>query len=116
MNNHKPLKLSDEIHIGGDADKTLHTAHLPCGMHLLSDCGIAVCRGINGSIVYSNPDGKGTYEVRGTKTPGGDMILMFPCGEHYTARSSVKQNTMLMFRSRDGGETWQGPYEPFDIP
>lgn len=115
MSGLKSFPISETIRIGGNDSNTLLTSSLPCDMQLLSDCGIVVCHGIDGKIVYEDPDGKGTYEVRGTFTPGGDMLIMFPCGEHYTSRGE-KPNTMLMLRSTDSGKTWQSPTEPFDIP
>ncbi len=57
---------------------------------------------------------RGLFETRAVRTPQGDLLLIFPQGDHY-ASGSGKVNEMIAYRSRDAGQTWQGPNVAFDI-
>ncbi len=116
MKSIRSFPIRDNIKLGGCDETVLDTANLPSGLKLDTECGLVMLEKFSGDLVYEDAEGKGTYEVRGTFTPAGDIIIMFPCGEHYTNKSLEKPNTMYMMRSKDGGETFEGPTVPFDIP
>ena len=112
----KVFECLAKIRLGGNENTTLDINHLPKSLCYAPECGIITVTGTAAKLIYENEDGKGVYEVRGTYTPKGDIIVMFPCGEHYTSRSCEKPNEMYMLRSTDDGRTWSGPALPFNIP
>jgi len=111
----KSFPITNEIRIGGNGETALYPHSLPSCMRHFPGCGIVAADGISARRIFEDEDGKGTYEVRGTVTPKGDIIIMFPLGEHYTSRSCEKPNEMVMLRSTDDGRTWSSPTVPFDI-
>ncbi|NQT53217.1 exo-alpha-sialidase, partial [bacterium] len=94
----------------------LHTAAPPEGLVLREELGLVTSRFVNGQVVHRTPHpGVGLFEVKGTITPSGDYLLMFPEGQHYGGKWK-KVNTLLAYRSSDKGKTWTGPTAAYDIP
>ncbi len=88
---------------------------LPRPLEIDEDLGLAKFPGLAGQVVHvAHNKGKRVYEPRATKTASGSYLLMFPDGLHY-GHGAVKCNDMLAYRSRDQGQTWQGPDIAFDI-
>jgi hypothetical protein len=83
------------------------------------ELGIISTKWLTGKIIHWARDAKrGLYEIRGVKTPKGDYLIMFPDGGHYGGagrKGAGKVNDMLVYRSKDKGQTWQGPTVAFDI-
>jgi hypothetical protein len=96
-------------------DRTVTPAHLPGGLQVRGELGIATFPWLQGRLIYeaSNREG-GLYETRATITPGGDYLLMFPDGGHYGGKLR-KVNRLLALRSSDRGKTWSEPREAFPI-
>ncbi len=92
-------------------------AHASLSGGLLIDEELALARhpALTGQVVHvaCNEHAR-LYETRGTITPGGDYLLMFPDGLHY-GHAGTKVNEMMAYRSPDKGNTWVGPTVAFDI-
>jgi hypothetical protein len=90
-------------------------ADLPSCLHTIERIGLVTARQVDGQIIHRArwPE-RGLYEARGTRTPKGDYLVMFPDGGHY-GQSDEKCNDMLAYRSTDNGCTWNGPTIAFDI-
>ena len=94
---------------------------LPDGYEVKHELGIVAPSAMRGSAVYRTE--KGTlFETRGTKTPNGDYLLMFPTntvdrpeGRSHYGSATEKVNDLVAFRSSDKGLTWHGPTRPIDI-
>ena len=70
---------------------------------------------LRGQVIHvARPGLRGLFETRAVRTPKGDLLLMFPEGNHYAAGAG-KINDMLAYRSQDNGATWNGPKVAFDI-
>lgn len=70
---------------------------------------------LQGQLVHTAKNGvRGLFETRAVRTPKGDLLLMFPEGNHYAAQGG-KANDLLAYRSNDNGETWAGPKVAFEI-
>jgi hypothetical protein len=106
------IPLESQITVG---DMTIDTAAPPATLTTLPEVGLLCANGIAGQILHRERwQGRSLYEARATKTPGGDILVMFPDGGHY-GKSDAKVNDMLAYRSSDGGRTWAGPTVAFDI-
>ncbi len=84
---------------------------------LLLDEELALVRhpALTGQVVHvAQNEHRRLYETRGTITPNGDYLLMFPDGLHY-GHAETKVNEMLAYRSPDKGQTWCGPTVAFTI-
>ena len=68
--------ILDRIAIAG---AELQTQALPKQLALREELGLVTAGTLNGKLLYSNPYG-GLFEIRATKTPGGDYLMMFPDG------------------------------------
>lgn len=80
-----------------------------------SELGMLRSEALSGTVIHTAREGlRGLFETRAVKTPGGDLLLMFPEGNHYAAGAG-KVNDMVSYRSKDGGDTWEGPKVIFDI-
>lgn len=105
------LSISPEIVVGGT---TLRTDALPSGLKLHRDLGLVGVDALAGSVIHRTTSR--ILETRGLKTPGGDYLVMFPEGDHYANnKGRRKVNVLQAYRSSDGGRTWIGPVEAFDI-
>ena len=70
---------------------------------------------MSGQLVHTAKKGvRGLFETRAVRTPKGDLLLMFPEGNHYAAGAG-KVNDMIAYRSKDNGKTWHGPTIAFPI-
>jgi hypothetical protein len=106
-----PLPLAEKIAINGIA---VVPKSPPRSLVRREKLGLVTAPAIDGHIVHRT--NTRVLETRAVITPGGDYLLMFPEGEHYAvARGRPKVNTMVAYRSRDRGHTWQGPSIAFDI-
>lgn len=112
MTDSSDMVLAEEVLMGGVMMKT---AHLPPFLKLHEDMGVVAHAAVRGQVAHRTPRPEvPLFEVRATKTPRGDYLLMFPEGGHYGG-SDKKTNTMLAYRSQDSGRTWSGPTVAFDI-
>ena len=101
------LPLNDTVEI---FSKKVQITQLPKNLKLMEDEGIAGAQCLESALLYRSV--KNLYEVRGTITPSGDYLAMFPVGEHFSGFEK-KANTMIALRSKDRGKTWSAPYLPF---
>ncbi len=116
------MQLVNAISVGGT---TIDLANPPAGMRVDAELGLLLAsESISGAVIHENRHA-GLYETRGTVTPSGDYLLMFPdalpgtvrrSGEngHYAA-ATKKTNNLLCYRSKDRGRTWTGPTIPFNV-
>jgi hypothetical protein len=114
--NEKKWKLADRVEIGM---KPVPIDRLPSGYRLDRVLGLVLPENMIGSVVHENHDG-GLYEIRGTKTPSGDYVMMFPESLRGTRNGHIsmkteKVNNLVAFRSGDKGKTWNGPEVAFNI-
>ena len=80
-----------------------------------AEIGILRHKSMTGRVVHkARPDVRGLFETRAVRTPKGDLLLMFPEGNHYAAGHG-KVNELVAYRSSDDGKTWDGPTTAFDI-
>ena len=111
-----PNTISESIII---QDREFKTDALPHPLTLDRALGIVSAPYLDAEIIHRARDAKrGLYEIRGTVTPEGDYLVMFPDGGHYGGagkRGEGKVNDMLAYRSSDKGKTWEGPTVAFDI-
>jgi len=106
---HEYAPISPVVSVGG---LEIRTDAPPPGIVLRRDLGLIAVAALDGQLIHQAQTR--LYETRATITPAGDYLLMFPDGEHY-GTGKGKRNTMLAYRSKDRGRTWQGPTEPFRI-
>jgi hypothetical protein len=111
-----PNDLQESIII---QNQEISTARPPKPLETQQDLGIVSVKPLKGKIIHRARDAKrGLYEIRGTVTPKGDYLVMFPDGGHYGGAGKYgkgKVNDMLAYRSKDKGKTWEGPTVAFDI-
>ncbi len=80
-----------------------------------AELGLLRHEALQGQVVHVAKEGvRGLFETRAVRTPKGDLLLMFPEGNHYAAGAG-KVNDLLAYRSSDDGKTWRGPNVPFKI-
>ena len=108
-------ELLREVVLGVEHPITVATAKPPSDLIADAELGLLRHRSLTGKIVHKARAGvRGLFETRATRTPKGDLLLMFPEGNHYAAGHG-KVNEMIAYRSSDNGETWRGPRVAFDI-
>lgn len=97
-------------------DKYITSKNMPQGYKFDRELGLVINNKIHGKVIHRNYNG-GLYETRAVKSPNGDYLLMFPDGGHYgsAGQSHKKINNMVAYRSKDMGNTWEGPTVAFDI-
>ena len=106
------MEIADTVRI---RMREIPSASLPCGILIDEELALARQPALTGQVVHvARNEHKRLYESRGTMTAKGDYLLMFPDGLHYGGLGR-KVNEMLAYRSRDKGNTWQGPEIAFDI-
>jgi hypothetical protein len=89
---------------------------LPAPLLVRDELGIVCTPALDGAVLHRAD--LNLYEVRGTITPGGDYLVMFPVGFHYANGSQTEKkkiNQMSAYRSSDKGKTWVGPQNVFNI-
>jgi hypothetical protein len=107
------LKLAGSVEINS---LSYGLDELPANLVVREDLGIVCPRTLDGAVLHRAD--LNLYEVRGTITPGGDYLVMFPAGTHYSHGKGMQKNKinqMLSYRSSDRGKTWAGPRAAFSI-
>jgi len=89
----------------------------PAGLHNRSDLGVVMSGPISARRVHAWPRPLHFCPgPRGVKTPGGDLMALFPAGRGHYHSAKKKVNDLVAYRSTDGGDTWNGPELPWRIP
>ena len=108
-------QLVDELSIGVKNPLKVSLGKPPRGFVADTKLGLLRHRVLKGQVLHTTRKGlRGLFETRGVRTPKGDLLLMFPEGNHYAAGGG-KVNDMIAYRSSNNGETWKGPSIAFDI-
>ena len=112
---HSEQAVVQKVSIGVDDPIEIDTKRPPKGFVVDRELGLLRYEKLEGQVIHKAREGlRGLFETRGVRTPGGDLLLMFPEGNHYAAGSG-KVNSMIAYRSSDDGATWKGPTIAFDI-
>jgi hypothetical protein len=98
------------------------THELPAAVRVSEEAGIIASRLVETRVLHEAPVATkrarnlmdGIWDIAGTVTPAGDLLVMFPEGAHYASKTK-KLNRMVALRSRDGGATWGPPTVPYDV-
>ncbi|MCP4189002.1 MAG: exo-alpha-sialidase [Planctomycetaceae bacterium] len=107
--------LLDSVVIGIKNPIRLTKTDPPQNFVFDAELGLIHHKSLKGQVVHVARKGlRGLFETRAVRTPKGDLLLMFPEGNHYAAGGG-KVNDLLAYRSRDNGASWQGPSVAFDI-
>ena len=110
------VKLRQTVTLGIEEPLSWTLKDLPESLHADATLGLLKHSALSGQVVHQAKEGvRGLFETRAVRTPKGDLLLMFPEGNHYAAGSG-KVNDMLAYRSKDDGITWQGPGLPLTSP
>ena len=81
-------QLVDELLIGVKTPLKVRLAEPPRGLVADKQLGLLRHRVLKGKILHTTKKGlRGLFETRGVRTPNGDLLLMFPEGNHYAAGS-----------------------------
>ena len=109
------VQMVDKLSIGVKTPLKVSLAKPPLGFVADAELGLLRHRILKGQVLHSAKQGlRGLFETRGVRTPKGNLLMMFPEGNHYAAGSG-KVNDMIAYRSSDNGKTWKGPTIAFDI-
>lgn len=109
------VELVDSIQLGLTDRLSFDVSMLPEPLVADNVLGILRHQKLSGEILHVAPDMvRGLFETRATRTPGGDLLVMFPVGNHYAAAAG-KVNEMISYRSSDNGRTWRGPKVAYEI-
>ena len=109
------ITLVETLSLGARKPVTILLDDPPDGFVTDPTLGLLRHKTLTGQVVHvARPDVRGLFETRAVRTPAGDLLLMFPEGNHYAAGSG-KVNEMLAYRSSNNGMTWTGPKTAFDI-
>ncbi len=109
------IELVDSVTVGIQPATTVARLNPPAGFRFDRELGLLLSDSMRGQVIHSAKSGvRGLFETRGVRTPKGDLLLMFPEGDHYAAKAG-KANDFLSYRSSDNGKTWHGPKVAFDI-
>lgn len=107
--------LQDQIVIGIKHPTTINLQEPPDGFIADAQLGLLRHEALHGQVVHRAREGvRGLFETRAVRTPRGDLLLMFPEGNHYAAGAG-KVNDLIVYRSSDNGRKWDGPITAFDI-
>lgn len=110
-----PRQLLKEISLGIEDPLVFPAGNPPNGLVVDPELGLVRAEALTGQVVHvAREDARGLFETRAVRTPGGDLLLMFPEGDHY-ASGSGKVNEMIAYRSEDDGKMWLGPEIAFEI-
>ncbi len=108
-------ELLESLTIGVTEPVLVPLNSLPEGLVADPELGLVRHVKLIGQVVHeANQSVRGLFETRAVRTPDGDLLLMFPEGDHYAA-AAEKVNDMIAYRSNDNGKTWDGPSIGFDI-
>lgn len=108
-------ELLEKITIGVDNPIEIPIERPPQGFIADANLGLLRYAKLQGTVVHKARAGlRGLFETRAVRTPDGDLLLMFPEGNHYAAGSG-KVNSMIAYRSKDDGASWHGPAIAFEI-
>ncbi len=111
----QPLTMESQVALGVKDPIVLELDELPSFLEADSLLGLLRHSSLTGRVIHVAPsDVRGLFETRAVRTPKGDLLLMFPEGNHYAAGAG-KVNSMIMYRSQDNGESWGDPAVAFDI-
>ncbi|MDB2346526.1 PQQ-binding-like beta-propeller repeat protein [Verrucomicrobiales bacterium] len=109
------VELVDSLSLGVENPISISISDPPDGLVADAELGLLRHESLTGQVVHSaKPGVRGLFETRAVRTPKGDLLLMFPEGDHYAAGSG-KVNDFIAYRSKDNGKTWRGPNIAFDI-
>ena len=107
--------LDAQISLGVEDSIVLSSDKLPSYLKADRALGLVRHSSLQGQVVHvARSDVRGLFETRAVRTPKGDLLLMFPEGNHYAAGAG-KVNSMISYRSQDNGKTWGEPGIAFDI-
>jgi len=109
------IRALDTVPIGKDY---IELDSLPSVVEYQESVGIVHVMGLSVQRVHAQPSPNDFTECpRAVVTPEGDYLLMFPAGEgHYHGEGDEKVNDMVAYRSSDGGQSWDGPTVPWEVP
>jgi len=108
-------ELLSEVTIGIENPVVIKSSRCPKGFSFDPTLGLFKSNSLEGQVVHIAKQGvRGLFETRAVRTPKGDLLLMFPEGNHYAAGAG-KVNDLLAYRSEDNGKTWDGPKVAFEI-
>lgn len=109
------LELTNTVTLGVQEPIVLRLDGLPSNLTASDELGLIHHVSMEGKVIHrASPGLRGLFETRAVRTPKGDLLLMFPEGNHYAAGAG-KVNDLLAYRSRDNGKTWTGPEIAFPI-
>lgn len=107
--------LVKAVTLGVEKPLTVDLASPPKDLVADAELGVLRHRSLTGQVIHRARAGlRGLFETRAVRTPKGDLLLMFPEGNHYAAGAG-KVNDLIAYRSKDNGKTWEGPTVAFDI-
>ena len=107
--------LKEKVVLGVVDPLAISIASSPEGLVADAELGLLRHEALTGQVVHVAREGvRGLFETRAVRTPKGDLLLIFPEGDHYAAGAG-KVNESLAYRSSDNGRTWTGPNVAFQI-
>lgn len=76
-------ELLRKVVLGVEHPITVATAQPPSDLVADAELGLLRHRSLTGKIVHkARADARGLFETRAVRTPKGDLLLMFPEGNH----------------------------------
>jgi len=90
-------------------------SNLPDGLEIDDNIGLLINRGMKAQKIHAWPMPRYKLDhTRGFEAPNGDWIIMFAAGRNQYGtwdkeRWHIKTNEMLIYRSKDRGDSWNGP-------
>ena len=85
---HAEVDLVETWAIGVEKPVTFESTRPPEGFVVDAELGLLRHRSLQGQVVHTARKGvRGLFETRAVRTPKGDLLLMFPEGNHYAAGS-----------------------------
>ena len=80
--------LVGELSIGVKSPLKIELAEPPRGLVADKQLGLLRHRVLKGQVLHTAKKGlRGLFETRGVRTPMGDLLIMFPEGNHYAVGS-----------------------------
>ncbi len=112
---HAEVELVPSLTLGVEQPLEVELAQPPTTLVRDPALGLLRHQSLSGQVLHTARAGlRGLFETRGVRTPKGDLLMMFPEGNHYAAGAG-KVNDLLAYRSKDNGQTWEGPTVAFTI-